>query len=151
MKCVCACAAQALAAAFAEQELSLYQRIRPEEFVEKVVHPGSTDAPNVKCRHLVAMIGWANQIGYWLAVSVCVTQDLRKRVKLLTRFIELAAACQQYGCYNTVFAIVTGLSNSLITRLKKTWAVRVAARRRPATPEHTGNTKLTHLCVLRWW
>ena len=49
--------------AFAEQELRLYQRIRPEEFIEKVVHPGSVDAPNVKCRHLVAMIGWANQVG----------------------------------------------------------------------------------------
>jgi len=52
-----------MAIAFAEYELRLYQRIRPEEFVEKVVKPGSPDAPNVKCRHLVAMINWANKVG----------------------------------------------------------------------------------------
>ena len=65
-----------------------------------------------------------DQIGYWLAVSVCITHDLKHRVKLLTRFIELADNCRQLGCFNTVFAFVTGLNNSLITRLKKTWAVR---------------------------
>jgi len=52
-----------MAIAFAEYELRLYQRIRPEEFVEKVVKPGSPEAPNVKCRHLVAMINWANKVG----------------------------------------------------------------------------------------
>ena len=58
---------QGMALSFAEQELRLYQRIRPEEFIEKVVHPGSVEAPNVKCRHLVAMISWANQVrpGSW--------------------------------------------------------------------------------------
>ena len=74
----------------------------------------------------------AVQIGYWIAVSVCITHDMKQRIKLLARFIELADECRQLGCYNTVFAMVAGLSNSLITRLKKTWAVcsAVAARRR---------------------
>jgi len=59
-------------------------------------------------------------------VSVCITHDMKQRIKLLARFIELADECRQLGCYNTVFAMVAGLSNSLITRLKKTWAVRPA-------------------------
>ncbi len=59
-----------------------------------------------------------------MATEICVCYNLKDRIKILTKYIELAKECQVKGAFNTVFALVTGLSNSSIARLKNTWSVR---------------------------
>lgn len=103
-------------------ELKLYQTIRPEEFLEKLIWKGAEGEVNPKTKNLFALIDWMNQLGYWLATEICLCYDLKTRIKILTRFIEIAKENARLRCFNSVFAIVSGLSNSSIARLKQTWS-----------------------------
>jgi len=102
-------------------ELKFYASIRPEEFLEKLTWKGSADEKNPKTKNLFGLIDWVNQLGYWMATEICLCYDLKDRIRVLTRFIDIGKESYRIGCYNTVFAVVTGLSNSSIARLKMTW------------------------------
>lgn len=101
----------------------MYASVRPEELIEKLIWKGGMDEVNPKTTNLLALIGWVNQLGFWLGHEICLNYDLKARTKTLARFIEIAKECVDLGCYNSVFALVTGLSGSAILRLKKTWEV----------------------------
>jgi len=104
-------------------ELKFFQGIEPEEFLEKLTWKGAADEVNPKTRNLFGLINWVNQLGYWMATEICLCYDIKDRTKVLVRFIELAKECAKLGCFNSVFALITGLSNSAIARLKNTWQV----------------------------
>lgn len=110
-----------IAKALAAQELEYYNAIKPEELIEKLIWKGGADDVNPKTQNLFELIGWVNQLGFWLGHEICLNYDLKSRTKTLARFIEIAKECVDLGCFNTVFALVTGLSASSILRLKKTW------------------------------
>jgi len=102
-------------------EFKFYAGIRPEEFLEKLTWKGSADEKNPKTKNLFGLIDWVNQLGYWMATEICLCYHLKDRIRVLTRFIDIGKESYRVGCYNTVFALVTGLSNSSIARLGKTW------------------------------
>jgi len=43
-------------------ELQLYQTIRPEEFLEKLIWKGGMEELNEKTKYLFSLIDWANQV-----------------------------------------------------------------------------------------
>lgn len=110
-----------IARALATHELEFYNAIKVEELIEKLLFKGGLEEENPKTLPLLALINWVNQLGFWLGHEICLNYDIKSRTKTLARFIEIAKECVDLGCYNTVFALVTGLSASSILRLKKTW------------------------------
>ena len=69
----------------------------------------------------MAVIKRFNQVSNWVVTKIVLTDDLKARVALLSRFIEIANACMQINNYNTAMEIIAGLNSSSVFRLKLTW------------------------------
>ena len=55
--------------------------------------------------------------------QICKQADQKRRVKLIESFIAVAYECRKLRNLNTAMAIVAGLNNSAVRRLKRTWAL----------------------------
>uniref|UniRef100_A0A8C9Z4J3 Rap guanine nucleotide exchange factor 4 n=1 Tax=Sander lucioperca TaxID=283035 RepID=A0A8C9Z4J3_SANLU len=62
-----------------------------------------------------------NEIQFWVITEMCLCSQLSKRVQLLKKFIKIAAHCKEYRNLNAFFAIIMGLSNPAVCRLRQTW------------------------------
>ncbi|XP_055336396.1 rap guanine nucleotide exchange factor 4-like isoform X2 [Paramacrobiotus metropolitanus] len=62
-----------------------------------------------------------NQIQFWVSSEMCLTSSQSKRVHLLKKFIKAAAHCKEYFNLFAFSAIVMGLTNTAVSRLKGTW------------------------------
>ena len=58
---------------------------------------------------------------FWVVTEVCTTAQVSKRVLIIRKFIKLAAACKQRNNFNSMFAVLSGLSNIAVSRLYSTW------------------------------
>jgi len=112
--------ADVFATVMAAKELEIYKSLTRKELVDKLM-VSSSDQQNAKLVNINHFINWINQMGYWVTGLVISESDVRKRVKLITKLVDIANACTQLKCYNTFFAIITGLSNASIARLNQTW------------------------------
>jgi len=73
-------------------------------------------APNI-----TKMIHRFNQVSGWVASEICGTVNLRDRVKVLRRFIDIAMRLKALNNFNAVLEVVSGLNNSAIHRLSQTF------------------------------
>ncbi|KAI8341900.1 ras guanine nucleotide exchange factor domain-containing protein [Chlamydoabsidia padenii] len=79
----------------------------------------SSSSPTTKSG-LMASISHFNFISAWV-ISMIVTQTkLGKRVALLEKFMMVAVALRHLNNYNTLMAILAGINNAAILRLKQT-------------------------------
>ncbi|KAH3761676.1 pyrroline-5-carboxylate reductase, mitochondrial [Pelomyxa schiedti] len=70
---------------------------------------------------IVKSIAHFNWITYWVASEVVLTPNLRQRICVLHRIIQIAQACMSVSNFNSAIAICIGLQLFAVTRLKKTW------------------------------
>jgi len=63
-----------------------------------------------------------NQVARWVATEIVIRKNRKKRVALIERFIEIAKKCDSLNNFETMFAILSGLTNSSVQRMKKTWS-----------------------------
>ena len=76
--------------------------------------------PPVGCaRHYVQ---WFNQLSQLCASEVLRHQHKRHRAKCVEFLIEVAKHCLAMGNFNSLMAIVAGLSAQPVARLRRTWA-----------------------------
>lgn len=68
------------------------------------------------------MIGSYNRLAQCVATSVVLADTLRRRVKMMGLWLDVAAALQQLQNYHSLSAIVSGLGNASVLRLKNTRA-----------------------------
>ena len=67
---------------------------------------------------------WAtrfNQVSNWVSSCIMRVPDLNSRIKLIKQFIRVARECLGHQNFNSSYAIVTGLNQSSVQRLAKTW------------------------------
>lgn len=57
----------------------------------------------------------------WVASAILQRELVKDRRKLLSKFIDVAWQCKEASNFNGVFEILSGLANSAVHRLKKTW------------------------------
>lgn len=93
-----------------------FAAIHPVEFVCRLWEGNS-----VKTQYLQDMIEWFNTISYFVATEICVQPEQKKRVRLLENFIRVAVECRRIHNLNATMAILSGLNNSAVRRLQKTW------------------------------
>ncbi|XP_065898969.1 rap guanine nucleotide exchange factor 4-like isoform X3 [Dysidea avara] len=62
-----------------------------------------------------------NEIQFWVISEVCGSPDVTVRARILSKFIKIAAYCKDFKDLNSFFAIVFGIMNGAVYRLKTTW------------------------------
>jgi len=73
-------------------------------------------APNV-----MRIIEWFNKVAAWAQTVVVVTGNLRERIGVLSRIIQIAEHCIELHNYSTGMELVSGLRCSSVSRLTRTW------------------------------
>lgn len=98
----------------------LFSKIEQFECLEKIwgkkqknVFGGSS---NIK-----TFIEHANNLTNYVSYRIVSQTDMKKRVKIITYFIAVAAHCAQLHNYASLTAIISALYSSPILRLKNTW------------------------------
>lgn len=67
------------------------------------------------------MIQWFNVVSRWSATCIVQEPNAKNRAKNLIKIIEIAQECRLLNNFNAVFELVSGLNNSGVYRLRKTW------------------------------
>jgi len=99
-------------------ELTLYKKIKPEEFFSQAWNKKNKyiTSPNI-----INLIHLFNKMSEWVCGELVFTSDIWQRIEKMKRFIEIADYCHKYYNFNGALEIVAGLSNSSVHRLKRTW------------------------------
>ncbi|PWN24152.1 ras GEF [Microstroma glucosiphilum] len=97
----------------------LYCKIKPAECLGKAW--SNADSADRMAAGIKETISTSNQITGWVAESILVQQDLKKRAAWLKHFIAIADACRSLNNFSTMTAIVSGLNSAPVFRLKRTW------------------------------
>jgi len=95
-----------------------FTAIKPHEFVIRLWEGAGSQTKN-----LTQMINWSNRISYFTATEICIQPDVKKRARLVESFIKVAKECRRVQNFNSLIAIISGLNNSSVRRLKRTWAL----------------------------
>ncbi|KAI8997908.1 ras guanine nucleotide exchange factor domain-containing protein [Gaertneriomyces semiglobifer] len=103
-------------------ESGLYARIMPSEFLKQAWSETAGDKDGKgKSVNVRAMIATSNQITGWVASSILMEKDLKKRSQIMKQFIYIADRCRNLNNFNTLMSIIAGLNSAPIHRLKRTW------------------------------
>eukprot|EP00007_Cunea_sp_BSH-02190019_P009143 CAMPEP_0174245230 /NCGR_PEP_ID=MMETSP0417-20130205/38007_1 /TAXON_ID=242541 /ORGANISM="Mayorella sp, Strain BSH-02190019" /LENGTH=981 /DNA_ID=CAMNT_0015324989 /DNA_START=75 /DNA_END=3020 /DNA_ORIENTATION=- len=96
----------------------LYKKLQPKEFIGLCWSKKNKEclAPNI----LAAIRGF-NHISMWVCTEITRADSLTSRTEILTKFMEIAHHCYRLNNFDGALAIVSGLSNSAVHRLKHTW------------------------------
>ncbi|KAJ9219162.1 hypothetical protein DTO280E4_4338 [Paecilomyces variotii] len=73
------------------------------------------------------VVGRFNLMVKWVLSEIILTQDLQERVRVITKFIHIAAHARRICNYSTMLQITIALSSIDCTRLRRTWEL-VAAQ-----------------------
>ncbi|EGC38273.1 hypothetical protein DICPUDRAFT_53443 [Dictyostelium purpureum] len=74
-----------------------------------------------KAPNIVNFIKRFNQVSSWVATEILRQEKLKDRVSYIKRFILLAQKCRELNNFNATMEILSGLQNSSVYRLRKTW------------------------------
>lgn len=99
-------------------EWILWEEIKPWEFLNcnwARKHKESL-APNI-----LALTKNFNKAAGWVATTILHTESLKERVKVVTKFIQLAEELRLLANFNGVMEILSGLGSAAVHRLKQTW------------------------------
>jgi RasGEF domain len=101
----------------------LFRRLQPSEFMKQRWLKNKDLAPS-----LSRLASRFNQVSFW--VGTCVVEDRKPRMqaRVIKRFIGVAEELYRMGNFNSLGAVVAGLNNSSVQRLKRAWVL--VSRRR---------------------
>jgi len=102
-------------------EQALYRAIRPQELLNQAWNNKKLQgkvAPNI-----LAMIGRFNAISVWVCSEIVQKELIADRVKLIETFILIAQESRLLHNFNAAQEILSGLSNTPVHRMRKTWAL----------------------------
>jgi hypothetical protein len=73
-------------------------------------------------RHVLRMIDYFNYTSTWVATLIVTEKKYKSRVKLLEKFVRIAAELRKLNNFHLVMAFLVAFNNSAISRLKWTFA-----------------------------
>uniref|UniRef100_A0A3B4DXI2 Rap guanine nucleotide exchange factor (GEF) 6 n=1 Tax=Pygocentrus nattereri TaxID=42514 RepID=A0A3B4DXI2_PYGNA len=71
--------------------------------------------------HLKQFEELINQETFWVAAEILREANTLKRMKIIKHFIKIALHCRECKNFNSMFAIISGLNLSPVSRLRSTW------------------------------
>ncbi|EMR10382.1 hypothetical protein PNEG_01634 [Pneumocystis murina B123] len=99
-------------------ESRIYNKIKPIEFLNKA---WSKHLCNGIAENIRSMILKSNQITGWVTQTILSQTEVKKRVRILKHFINIADRCRSLNNFSTVTSIISGINSAPIHRLKRTW------------------------------
>ncbi|NWZ87089.1 RPGFL factor, partial [Poecile atricapillus] len=96
----------------------LFRCIHELEFVDYVFHGerGRRETANLEL-----LLQRCSEVQHWVGTELLLCEGLGKRAHLLKKLIKIAAICKQNQDMLSFYAIVIGLNNAAISRLRLTW------------------------------
>uniref|UniRef100_A0A8C7DBS0 Rap guanine nucleotide exchange factor like 1 n=1 Tax=Oncorhynchus kisutch TaxID=8019 RepID=A0A8C7DBS0_ONCKI len=99
----------------------LFSCVHEVEFVCYVFHG---EQARWRPLNLELVLQRCSEVQHWVATEILQCQSLPKRVQLLRKFIKIAALCKQQQDLLSFLAVVLGLDNPAVSRLRLTWEVK---------------------------
>lgn len=109
-------------------EFDTYAAIKPSELLNQ-----SWNKPKLKHRaqNVARMIDRFNQVSMWVATMIMKVAKVKPRARMMAKFIKIAEHLRDLNNYNSLMAIIAGLSFSSVFRLHWT------REEMPAQPQKT--------------
>uniref|UniRef100_A0A3B4UY55 Rap guanine nucleotide exchange factor like 1 n=1 Tax=Seriola dumerili TaxID=41447 RepID=A0A3B4UY55_SERDU len=98
----------------------LFSCVHEVEFVCYVFHG---EQSRWRPLNLELVLQRCSEVQHWVATEILQCQSLPKRIQLLRKFIKIAALCKQQQDLLSFLAVVLGLDNPAVSRLRLTWEV----------------------------
>lgn len=99
-------------------EYNMFKAIKPKECLNQSWNKESREQ---KAFNIYQMITWFNRVSKWVASRILSEPNIKDRKAVMTKMIQIAEECRKLNNFNAVFEFVSGLQNSAVHRLKKTW------------------------------
>ncbi|XP_061892629.1 rap guanine nucleotide exchange factor-like 1 [Entelurus aequoreus] len=96
----------------------LFSCVHEVEFVCYVFHG---EQSRWRPLNLELVLQRCSEVQHWVATEILQCQSLPKRVQLLRKFIKIAALCKQQQDLLSFLAVLLGLDNPALSRLRLTW------------------------------
>eukprot|EP01156_Anaeramoeba_ignava_P002039 Anaeramoba_ignava/a217381_69.p1 GENE.a217381_69~~a217381_69.p1 ORF type:complete len:764 (-),score=277.08 a217381_69:108-2399(-) len=100
------------------REFSIYSAIKPPELLNQA---WSKAKYKHRATNVLMLINRFNEVSAWVATTIAKADRIRVRVKVLSKFIRLCEHLNELNNFNTLMAVLAGINNSAIYRLKHTW------------------------------
>jgi len=99
-------------------DFEYFKKIHPCEFLKQGWSSPNSEklAPN-----LISFTGRFNDICNWVVYEILNGETPKDRVHLLVHFIQIAAGLRTINNFNGMCAVMSGINNASIIRLKRTW------------------------------
>lgn len=95
----------------------VYAAIEPRELLHQAWTRPKLYA---RCPHVLGFIERFNRLANWVSISVLREETVRERVRVLGSLIKLGECFSDVGNFNGVMAVIVGLNNAAVSRLKWT-------------------------------
>ncbi|CAH2302243.1 rap guanine nucleotide exchange factor-like 1 [Pelobates cultripes] len=96
----------------------LFSCIHELEFVDYVFH---AERGRRETANLELLLQRCSEVQHWVSTQTLLCEGPARRTQLLKKFIKTAAICKQNQDLLSFFAIVMGLDNGAVSRLRVTW------------------------------
>ncbi|PAA56800.1 hypothetical protein BOX15_Mlig027185g2, partial [Macrostomum lignano] len=106
-------------------ELERLRHLGPEELLQSFCQENPRRQPVLleekKVHFLEAYAHWFNRLSALTATEVCTRLRKRDRVRAVDQLVAAANACLRQRNFNSAMAILAGLSQAPVARLRRTW------------------------------
>jgi len=102
---------------FTLKHLGMFKKIAIQEFLSQ--NWSKVDA----APGIVEYMKEFNRCSYWVSTYCTTPSTASERCEIITKFIHIALACVELQNYHTAMAIISGLNNTAVTRLKMSWGL----------------------------
>ncbi|XP_039606252.1 rap guanine nucleotide exchange factor 2 isoform X1 [Polypterus senegalus] len=99
------------------RNFELFRNIEPTEYIDDLFKLKS----KIGCVNLKKFEEIINQETFWVASEIVREPNQLKRMKIIKHFIKIALHCRECKNFNSMFAIISGLNLSPVSRLRGTW------------------------------
>lgn len=99
------------------QDFELFRHVDSREYIYNLFE----DKNERKSKNLRCVEQTTNKEMFWVINEIVSEDNITRRVKLIKYFLKVAKLCKDFKNYNSMYAIISGLANSSVSRLKGTW------------------------------
>lgn len=100
------------------QDFAIFRAIESTEYVDELFEIKASAYGVPTLQRFAELV---NREMFWVVTEVCAEANIVRRMKIVKKFIKIARFCKECRNFNSMFAIVSGLSHSAVSRLRNTW------------------------------
>lgn len=99
------------------QDFQIFRQIESTEYID--------DLFSIKSKYATPMLEKFSELVntemFWVVGEICREPNIVRRSKIIKQFVKIARHCKECKNFNSVFAIISGLGHTSISRLRLTW------------------------------